>query len=78
MYDEYLSILDEDGFINIYLLLKMMKNILMPGGIGYIGSHVAIEVLLETNHHITIVDNYINSGLESLDRIFESVHHDLP
>jgi len=50
----------------------------MPGGIGYIGSHVAIEILLQTNHHITIVDNYINSSLENLGRIFESVDHDLP
>jgi len=56
----------------------MAKNILMPGGIGYIGSHVAIEILLQTNHHITIVDNYINSSLENLGRIFESVDHDLP
>lgn len=50
----------------------------MPGGIGYIGSHVAIELLLETNHHITIADNYLNSSLLNLERIFESVSHDLP
>ncbi len=56
----------------------MTKNILMPGGIGYIGSHVAIELLQQTPHHITIIDNYINSSLENLNRIIESVTHDLP
>lgn len=56
----------------------MQKNILMPGGIGYIGSHVAIELLLSTTHNITIIDNYINSSLENLGRVFESVSHDLP
>ena len=50
----------------------------MPGGIGYIGSHVAIELLKQTNHHLTIVDNYLNSSLENMGRIFESVAHDLP
>ena len=56
----------------------MTKNIFMPGGIGYIGSHVAIELLKQTNHHLTIADNYLNSSLENLARIFESVSHDLP
>lgn len=44
------------------LLPKMAKNILMPGGIGYIGAHVAIELLLDTQHHLTIADNYLNSS----------------
>ena len=50
----------------------------MPGGIGYIGSHVAIELLLYTPHNIIILDNYTNSSYENLARIFESVNHDLP
>ena len=56
----------------------MTKNILMPGGIGYIGSHVAIELLKQTNYHITIIDSFLNSSLENMGRIFESVVHDLP
>ncbi len=50
----------------------------MPGGVGYIGAHVAIELLLDTHHHLTIADNYLNSSPENLNRIFESVAHDLP
>ena len=56
----------------------MTKNILMPGGLGYIGSHVAIELLQQTSHHLTIVDNYINSSIDNLNRIIESASHDLP
>jgi UDP-glucose 4-epimerase len=56
----------------------MSKNILMPGGIGYIGSHATVQLLLETNHNLTIVDNYLNCSIENLARIFESAAHDLP
>ena len=38
----------------------MIKNILVTGGAGYIGSHLSIE-LLNLNYNITIVDNLINS-----------------
>jgi UDP-glucose 4-epimerase len=40
----------------------MTKNILLPGGIGYIGSHIAVDLLLKTPHNITIIDNYFNSS----------------
>jgi len=56
----------------------MIKNILLPGGIGYIGSHVAFELLLHTEHNITILDNYYNSSPITLERIFESLSHDIP
>lgn len=51
----------------------MTKNILLPGGIGYIGSHVAVDLLLKTSYNLTIVDNYLNSTNESLERIFETI-----
>lgn len=43
-------------------------RILITGGSGYIGSHTVLE-LLESNHEITVIDNFINSDLESLHRV---------
>lgn len=43
-------------------------NLLVTGGTGYIGSHVAIE-LLNQNHDIVIIDNLENSKLEVLENI---------
>lgn len=55
----------------------MTKNILLPGGIGYIGSHVIFELLLHTTHHLTVVDNYYNSSIDNIERIFASLKVDL-
>ncbi len=46
----------------------MIKNILVTGGAGYIGSHLSIE-LLNLNYNITIVDNLINSKKERIRKI---------
>lgn len=43
-------------------------NILVTGGLGFIGSHTTIE-LIENNHNPIIIDNLINSKLEVLDKI---------
>lgn len=51
----------------------MAKNILIPGGIGYIGSHVVVELLLKTNHQLTIIDNYLNSSDLNLNNIYLTV-----
>lgn len=45
-------------------------NILVTGGLGFIGSHTVIE-LLKSNHQVVIVDNLINSKREVLDKIHE-------
>jgi len=51
----------------------MNKNILIPGGIGYIGSHVVVELLLKTNYNLTIIDNYFNSSEDNIANIFSTV-----
>ena len=51
----------------------MSKCILLPGGIGYIGSHVIVELLLNTDHRLVVIDNYFNSSSQALDRIFLTV-----
>lgn len=43
-------------------------NILVTGGLGFIGSHTTIE-LISSNHNPIIIDNLINSKLEVLDKI---------
>lgn len=59
--------------INYNLIVLMNKNILIPGGIGYIGSHVVVELLLKTNYNLIVIDNYLNSSQTNLDNIFLTV-----
>ncbi|MDD3266697.1 MAG: UDP-glucose 4-epimerase GalE [Burkholderiales bacterium] len=46
----------------------MIIMILVTGGAGYIGSHMIVELLRE-NHEVIIVDNFINSNPNVLERI---------
>lgn len=43
-------------------------QILVTGGMGYIGSHTVVE-LLENNYEVVIVDNLVNSKIDVLDKI---------
>lgn len=43
-------------------------NILLTGGLGYIGSHTAVQ-LLDAGHNIVIVDNLSNSKIEIKGKI---------
>ncbi|WP_088041609.1 UDP-glucose 4-epimerase GalE [Bacillus sp. EAC] len=45
-------------------------KILITGGSGYIGSHTCVE-LLNAGYEIIVVDNFLNSNIESLNRICE-------
>lgn len=45
-----------------------MKNILVTGGAGYIGSHTCVQ-LLEKGYNVIVVDNLSNSNKEVLNRI---------
>ena len=47
-----------------------MRNILVTGGTGYIGSHTVVE-LLEKGDNVIIIDNLSNSKIEVLDAIKE-------
>ena len=50
-------------------------SILVTGGTGFIGRHTVVE-LLEKNEDIIIVDNFINSKPEVLDKIKEITKKD--
>ena len=45
-------------------------NILVTGGVGYIGSHTCIA-LLEAGHSVIIADNLYNSKRETVDKIID-------
>ena len=42
-------------------------NILLTGGIGYIGSHTIVELLRDDNNSVVVIDNLINSKKEVKD-----------
>jgi UDP-glucose 4-epimerase len=43
-------------------------KVLVTGGAGYIGSHTAL-CLMEEGHDVVVVDNLVNSNVESLKRV---------
>lgn len=51
-----------------------MKEILVTGGMGYIGSHTVVQ-LIENNYKPVIVDNLCNSKVEVLNRIEKLTGH---
>jgi len=52
------------------------KHILLSGGAGFIGSHIAVE-LLENGSKVTIVDSLVNSNIAVIDRIKQITKKDL-
>jgi UDP-glucose 4-epimerase len=53
-----------------------MNTILLTGGLGYIGSHIAIELLNSDNeYNVIIIDNLLNSSIDKLDIIKKNVNN---
>ena len=52
-----------------------MSKILVTGGAGYIGSHTAVE-LLNRGEEIVIVDNFVNSSPDALEKIKQITNKD--
>lgn len=55
----------------------MSKTILVTGGAGYIGSHTLIE-LHNAGYDIVVVDNLVNSQIESLNRVSRIIGKEIP
>ncbi|HHW94603.1 MAG TPA: UDP-glucose 4-epimerase GalE [Mogibacterium sp.] len=45
-----------------------MKTVLLTGGLGFIGSHIAVN-LIESDYKVIIADDLSNSKIETLDKI---------
>lgn len=54
--------------LNLFKTLKLKKNILVTGGLGYIGSHTVVA-LQEAGYSVVIIDDLSNSEKFVLDRI---------
>ena len=54
-----------------------MRNILVTGGAGYIGSHTIIE-LYDAGYDVVVVDNLCNSSEESLRRVAQISGKEVP
>ena len=44
-----------------------MKNILITGGAGYIGSHVT-NLLIDNNYHVSVIDNLITGNIKLVNK----------
>lgn len=57
-----------------------MKNILITGGAGFIGSHICLEFLAQQKN-VFIIDSFINSNKDVFDGIkkihWHLYHHQL-
>ena len=47
--------------------MNKKQNILITGGAGYIGSHVA-NLLLDNNYNVTIIDNLITGNRQLIPK----------
>lgn len=65
----------------IFLLLlkmkKMKETVLVSGGAGYIGSHVAVE-LIQTGYDVVIVDNLSNSEMAAVEGVCKITGVEIP
>ena len=58
-----------------------IKNILVTGGAGFIGSHLC-KALVDQGHHIICVDNLFTGSLDNISDLmnlseFEFINHDI-
>ena len=53
-----------------------IKNILVTGGAGYIGSHTCVE-LINSGYNVIVVDNLVNGNIQALKRIENLTNKDI-
>jgi len=49
--------------------MSLIKNLLVPGGLGFIGSHTIIHILEQTTANVIIVDDFSNCFEDVMPRI---------
>ncbi|CAG7847028.1 UDP-glucose 4-epimerase; AltName: Full=Galactowaldenase; AltName: Full=UDP-galactose 4-epimerase [Serendipita indica DSM 11827] len=55
-----------------------LKNIIITGGAGYIGSHTVLSLILTRKYRVASIDNFHNAYPASLDRVQEIARQNLP
>ena len=50
-----------------------MQTLLLPGGLGYIGTHTIVEILAVRDTRIVIIDDYSNCQQDVINRLFEII-----
>lgn len=50
-----------------------MKTILLPGGLGYIGSHTIAEILQKYKIKIIVIDDFSNCRKDIIERLHKTV-----
>jgi len=53
-----------------------MKNILVTGGAGYIGSHV-VNLLIERDYNVTVIDNLVTGNLKLINKNAQFYNFDI-
>lgn len=51
-----------------------MKNVVVTGGAGYIGSHTVAELLSNKDYNVTIIDNFSNSNPNIINNLYKIVN----
>lgn len=49
--------------------MTSIKNLLVPGGLGFVGSHTVVSIIEQTQAKVIIVDDMSNCFDDVLDRI---------
>ena len=49
--------------------MSSVKNMLVPGGLGFVGSVTMVRVMEETNTNVVIIDDTSNCFQDVLERI---------
>ena len=49
--------------------MSNIKNLLVPGGLGFIGSNTIVGIIEQTNTNVIIIDDYSNCYEDVLERI---------
>ncbi|KAG8843822.1 UDP-glucose-4-epimerase [Serendipita sp. 411] len=55
-----------------------LRNVLITGGAGYIGSHTVLSLLLTRKYRVATIDNFHNAYPKSLERVQEIARQHLP
>lgn len=49
--------------------MDSIQNLLVPGGLGFIGSHTVVEILIKTKSRVIILDDMSNCFDDVLVRV---------